>query len=113
MLSQNGPALVLVMPYVEKADEGKVNEINDLYEWAIEVGVPFLCLSASNPDGVEQWIDTTGAEYPFAWADDVLLKTMIRSNPGLILLSDGAVKGKWAHLNMPTNVELNDIQLND
>ena len=44
----------------------------------------------------------TGAEYPFCQADAVVLKTMIRSNPGLILLHDGKVAGKWPSTALPT-----------
>lgn len=43
---------------------------------------------------------SVGADYPFYHGDDKLLKTIIRSNPGLVVLKDGAVVGQyhWRHL---------------
>ena len=49
----------------------------------------------------------TGAEYPFCNTDDITLKTVIRSNPGLLLLHDGVVIRKWSHNALPSEEELN------
>jgi len=38
--------------------------------------------------------------------DSKILKAMIRSNPGLLLLQDGTVKGKWHYQHLPSTTEL-------
>jgi hypothetical protein len=38
---------------------------------------------------------------PVYFADQTLLLTMIRSNPGLMVLKDGVVLGMWHHLDFP------------
>jgi triosephosphate isomerase len=43
----------------------------------------------------------TGAEYPFCMTDEITLKTIIRSNPGLLLMKDGMVIRKWSHNALP------------
>ena len=44
--------------------------------------------------------------YPFYYADEKLIKTMMRSNPGLFLIKDGQIVHKW-HINkMPTFEEI-------
>lgn len=45
---------------------------------------------------------STGATYPFYRADDKLLKTIIRANPGLVVLKDGQVLGMYHHRHLPT-----------
>ena len=55
---------------------------------------------------IQRWIDMTGAEYTFCTTDERTLKTVIRSNPGLLLLKDGVIIGKWSHNQLPTTDEL-------
>jgi len=43
---------------------------------------------------------------PFYYADATVLKAMIRANPGLVLLQEGKVLGKWPSRSLPTANEL-------
>jgi hypothetical protein len=53
-------------------------------------------------------MERTGAEYPFAIMDDTTLKTIIRSNPGVVLLKDGVVINKWNTNDLPDEYQLTD-----
>ena len=105
VLSHEDYFFLLVAPLVENADDSRLDLINELYEYADEHGYPFYGLTASTPRAIRRWRDKTGAEYPFAQADEVLLKTIIRSNPGLVLLKNGTIVGKWSHNNLPVIAE--------
>jgi hypothetical protein len=50
-------------------------------------------------------------DMPFFNADDIALKTMIRSNPGLILVKDGVVIDKWHFNHFPDWEELEEDYL--
>lgn len=99
-------SLWLVAPYLEKADDGVMGELLELYDFSQEQGISFLCLTSSSNEAIANWQEMTGAEYPFCHADAVVLKTMIRSNPGLMLLRDGKVVGKWPSTALPETKEL-------
>ncbi len=43
---------------------------------------------------------------PFYFADGSVLKAVVRSNPGFLLLKNGTVKGKWHHNLMPSVDEI-------
>ena len=101
VLADSSYTFLLVAPRLEDADDSRLDLINELYEYSLEQGYGFYCLTASLETGQEQWRDMTGAEYPFCWTDAIVLKTIIRSNPGLLLLHDGIVVQKWSHNNLP------------
>lgn len=102
VLSRAGYTLLIIAPHLERADDTNFGEINQLHEYAIEHDIPFYCLTASTDKPIRRWIELTGAEYPFCTTDETTLKTMIRSNPGLMLLRDGIVAAKWSHNQLPT-----------
>lgn len=101
LLDEPGYTFLLVSPNLEVADDSRFDLMNELYEYAGEHGYPFLCLTASTPQHISHWQERTGAEYPFALTDGTTLKTVVRSNPGLLLLKDGVIIGKWSHNNLP------------
>ena len=106
VLLNEGYTFLLIAPYLEKADDGVMGELLSLHDFSKEEGYGFYCLTSSGEEAIENWKEMTGAEYPFCLADAVVLKTMIRSNPGLMLLHDGKVAGKWPSTAMPWPSEL-------
>lgn len=102
ILSDTGYVCLLVINRIETADESRVDKINDTYYFCVEQGVKFYAATSSEPESVELWRKRTGAEYPILWADEIMLKTILRSNPGLLLMKDGVVAGKWNVTDLPT-----------
>ena len=103
ILSHPGYTFLLISPHLENADDSTFGNIDIIYEYASDNGYPFYCLTASGDSAIAHWRDITGAEYQFLHTDDVTLKTIIRSNPGLLLLKDGTVIGKWSHNFLPVD----------
>jgi len=101
ILAVRGAVLLLVAPQLERASDENFGEIDRLHEWASDEDVPMYCLTASGDKAIRRWIDLTGAEYPFCRTDETTLRTVIRSNPGLLLLQDGVITGKWSHHRLP------------
>jgi triosephosphate isomerase len=101
VLETEGYTFLLVSPHLENADDSQFDQINQIYEYSKEHGYPFYCLTASTERAVNRWQDITGAEYPFCSTDEITLKTIVRSNPGLVLLKQGTVIGKWSHNDLP------------
>ena len=106
VLTKKGYTFLLVSPRLAVADDSNFGDIDQIYEYAEENGADFYCVTASANDETERWRDLTGAEYRFCNADETTLKTMIRSNPGLMLLKDGTIIGKWSHNTLPQTDDL-------
>ena len=106
VLGHKGYTFLLIAPHLETADDSNFGDIDRLYEYAQSYDILFYCLTASTAKAIKRWIDLTGAEYPFCITDEAVLKTIIRSNPGLLLLKDGTIINKWSHNNLPNEAKL-------
>jgi triosephosphate isomerase len=101
VLSDSSYTFLLVAPFLEHASDTNLGAIDAIYEYAQDHGYRFYGLTASSEKGIEHWRDITGAEYPFCTTDGTTLKTIVRSNPGLVLLHQGKVVAKWSHNDLP------------
>jgi uncharacterized membrane protein YphA (DoxX/SURF4 family) len=94
-----------------KADKAAFRQINFLHEKAIEYDISMIVLTASFPEQIKAFKKRLGIseDLRFFNADDVVLKAMIRANPGLILMKDGKVIEKWHHRHLPGWDEIEKI----
>lgn len=106
VLEYPGYTFLMVARDLQRADEGMLDVINDLHDYARVGGHPFYMVTSSNSQSVHQWTERTGATYSYLNADDILLKTMIRANLGLIVLKDSTIVGKWSTADMPRDEQL-------
>lgn len=108
ILNDDNYTFLLVAHQLSQADDSTIDLINELYDYSVEHGYQFYCLTSSPDSDIEDWQERTGAEYPFCLMDNITLKTMIRSNPGLMLLKEGVVINKWSVNSLPDEYVLTD-----
>lgn len=108
VLNDKGYTFLLIAPHLENADDSRLDRINEIYDYSQEYGYRFYCLTASGAEARKHWRAMTGADYPYCTTDEITLKTIIRSNPGLVLIKDGTVINKWSHNDMPDEEMLAD-----
>jgi len=98
---------ILVAYNLKKTNQDAFLRILPFYKKIRESGKSFICITTSMPAEIRKFRMQHGTSFEFYNADDVILKTMIRSNPGLILLKDGVVIEKWAFRDFP---EWNEVR---
>lgn len=108
VLSSKGYTFLLVAHRIEGADDSNIDLINEIYDYSVEHGYGFYALTSSPAEEIDLWREKTGAEYPFCQMDDITLKTIIRSNPGLLLIKDGTILNKWSDNRLPDEYVLTD-----
>ena len=96
---------MLIAYNLDKSSRKPQDKINNLADWAMENGLSFICLTSTLPDQSAAFAEETGAPYEFFNCDEITLKTIIRSNPGLVVIKDGTMVGKWHYNNIPTPEE--------
>ena len=110
ILLADGYTLLLIIPDLMNADEGCVDKVNEVYDYAQEKGWGFYCLTSSEDQRAQTyWNDHTGAEYLYYIAEERMLKTVVRGQPGLVLLQDGVIVKKWGNYNLPDYAELQEV----
>lgn len=98
----SAPRLILIIAYDLSASEPSAWEsINTLVNKADEKGVKTIGLSAATEAEKNALISEHNLPFDFAVTDGTVLKTIVRSNPGIVYLENGTVKGKWHHNTVP------------
>lgn len=69
------------------------------------VGV-MVIVGGMGEQGIGKLREFLAVPYGFYTCDDIVLKTIMRSNPGLLLLKDGVIKGKWHFKRLPEAEEM-------
>jgi uncharacterized membrane protein YphA (DoxX/SURF4 family) len=101
ILNYNGYYILAISYRLNESNTKSFSKLNELYFKAKELGIGFACITASPPSEIDLFIGNTGVAFPFLLADEIMLKTTIRANPGVILLHNGTIIGKWHYSNLP------------
>jgi len=96
-----GAKLLLIIHNVNEASVKNLGRIRELNK-ALEGKVDVWALTASPEPEFEAFRHEHQLAVPYYFADATVLKTMVRSNPGLTLWVDGTVRGIWHHNDTPS-----------
>ncbi|MEM9527890.1 MAG: hypothetical protein AAGA31_14850 [Bacteroidota bacterium] len=89
--------------YLEKWTQ----DIQPVAKAALAAGHKVAAMTKFNDDAsINDFSVKVGANYPFWRGDDIMLKTIIRSNPGVVLMKDGIIIDKWHHKKLPSFQEI-------
>jgi len=79
--------------------------INEFSRKAALVNIPTSVLVSAEPADIAEFSRKYQLSLDFYLADDILLKTMVRSNPGILLLKGGVIINKWHWRDLPDFAE--------
>lgn len=95
VLAYAGRTYLLVMYDLEKTSEEGAIKAERIYQESLLSGTKFYALTASTDNVIQSFRAKTKVTYPFYKTDPITLKTIIRANPGLVLIKNGTIEGKW------------------
>ena len=101
--------IILTTYDLESANSGGMIKASELFRSLRYDNISFVLLSSSGYDVISNFKEVYQMDYEVYFADDVELKAMIRSNPGLLLMHDGIVLEKWHYNDFPDPSELEDV----
>ncbi len=107
LLDSNKYQIWIVAYDINKSDKKGFEKIASHVKDYEQAGVKVLGLSASSYNDIESIRHETNSAYPFFYADGTVLKTIIRSNPGIVLLNGGTVLAMWNYNDTP---DINEVK---
>lgn len=107
ILSDNGYSLIMVSYDLGSANREaliRAREWSQLEIFASDYS--FYPVTATSTTEVESISGELDLGYRFLAGDEIMLKTIVRSNPGFMLIHKGAILGKWAFRDFPSLEQL-------
>lgn len=106
----DSPNIFVVVAYdLSKVSASSFDKIAAIDAIASAEGNGIIWLTSTLPDEVNALSEQHPELYEVYYADDIVLKTMVRSNPGLMLMDQGVVMQKWHHNDFPQGEELKQL----
>ncbi len=99
---------ILVAKNLDESNTKSQKKINTLANWALDNEISFICLTSSDLESAAVYAEENDVPYEFFNCDKITLKTMIRSNPGLLVIKAGTVLAKWHYNDIPTPNEFQE-----
>jgi hypothetical protein len=100
-----GNKLLIVIFNADKASATNVEALRNLIK-GLEGKAESFVLTASSEESINKFIHENQLPVPFYYADATVLKTIIRSNPGIALWKNGTVLGNWHYNDTPSTEEV-------
>lgn len=108
-LQKQGYKFLLVEYDLDKANKGVQGKINDFATVCATNNIEFAALTSSDSTTLLNFQKEYKVNYQFYMnLDDVPLRTMIRSNPGLVLLKDATVVAMWHYHSFPSFADVKE-----
>jgi len=114
VLNDNKFTFLFVAHDINKTSVKNMQIMNEIALLANESGnCNFIGLTSSVESDIQKFTEKNQALFPFFSTDEITLKTIVRSNPGLVLLKKGTIINKWHHRNIPSTDEILEDYLNN
>lgn len=103
-----GNVLLFTMYDVKKASTKNIADIRELMR-SLDGKVHMMILTSSAGADMDAFRHENQLPVPYYYADATVLKTIIRSNPGISLWRNGTVLGNWHHNDTPATLDIVEL----
>jgi hypothetical protein len=104
-LNDDKLVFMLIAYDLDKSSLKSQEKINNLAGWAKSQNLKFICLTSTLFEKSDKFASEHNISYEFFNCDEIALKTIIRSNPGLVVLKKGTIIAKYHYNDIPTPEE--------
>ena len=101
LMDRKSPLFLLISPKLKGITEDQAMKLAEFQQSCRENGHEFYITTASTTNKIESFNAQTPVEFSFLFGDETNLKTIVRSNPGMLLIVNGTIAGKWHYNDFP------------
>lgn len=106
VLADTNYVFLMISPSLQKMNQSYISNFEDVMNYASDYHYGFYCLTASTIDDILAWEKENAVNLNFCRTDERTLKTIIRTNPGLLLIRKGTIINKWPDVWVPAEEDL-------
>jgi uncharacterized membrane protein YphA (DoxX/SURF4 family) len=107
ILADSGYTFLIIAPDLDKTSKKGMEKLNSLALKCRELGFAVYGLTSSTNHQISAFVQIFQPAFDFCTTDETTLKTIIRANPGVMLLHHGTILGKWNFRDAPAAKEIN------
>ena len=104
-----GNKVILLSSNLTKMSDANLDLLSQLFASLEKAPVEIIFMAAATQEEIDAVIAKNGWKIKGLQADATVVKTIMRANPGIMLLKDGVVVGKYHHNNTPEALEVLDL----
>lgn len=95
VLSDSGYVFLMIAYSLPETNVSHLSSFEDVSNYAADHHYKFYCLTSSTSEDILKWEKENTFNFTYCKTDERTLKTIMRSNPGLLLLKNGTIINKW------------------
>lgn len=107
ILNAPGYTFLLFVGNPDGAHDANIDDLKKIIQQARQLSIPFYVLCAADKEranALQQKWGLVGTD--FLVLDLTTTKTAMRTNPGLMLMEQGVIRGKWSYADYPKSISL-------
>lgn len=101
VLNHEGYTFLFVSKNLSEINDETIDKVLDLALYSLNYDLQFVAITASGKQEIDNFTSEHELPFEFYNTDEIQLKTIIRSNPGLVLLKKGTIIDKWHFSDFP------------
>lgn len=101
ILYSKGDLILVVVPNIKHLSESAITKFKTIQKLAHDKGIKIFGLTSAAGRELADLENKHGLFFTWLQADEVMLKTIVRSNPGMLYLMNGTIIGKWHWRDIP------------
>ena len=111
LFQNDEPVLLSIVLDMDKLTTAQLERYNEIAVQCLTNEIYFAILTSTSPDIVQQIQTDFHPTYKILNADPIVLKTMMRSDGGFMLIYKGTILKKWGAVDFPTTLNISQYSM--